>query len=54
MFIWQYVDLDPEEVNKIKEKYLSGLPPTHEFYQTLNLGISIRLVTDPWDLVSVG
>jgi hypothetical protein len=40
MFIWQYVDLDPEEVNKIKEKYLSGLPPTHEFYQTLNLGIT--------------
>ena len=40
MFIWQYIDLDPVEVNKIKEKYLLGLPPTPEFYQTLNLGIT--------------
>jgi len=40
MFIWQYIDLDPVEVDKIKEKYLLGLPPTHDFYQTLNLGIT--------------
>lgn len=40
MFIWQYVDLDPGEVNKIKEKYLLGLPSTHNFFQNLNLGIT--------------
>ena len=40
MFIWQFVDLDLDEVNKLKEKYLSVLPVPAHFFQTLNLGVT--------------
>jgi len=40
MFIWQYVDLDPVEVEKLKKKYLEVLPVPQHFFQTLNLGVT--------------
>ena len=40
MFIWQYIDLDPVEVDKIKEKYIASLPRTTHFFQTLELGVT--------------
>jgi hypothetical protein len=39
MIYWQYVDLDPVEVDRIKKKYLEILPVPQHFFQTLNLGI---------------
>ena len=39
MFVWQYVDLDPMEVDRIKKIYLEALPVSRLFYQTLELGI---------------
>jgi hypothetical protein len=39
MFIWKYVDLDPVEVNKLKEIYLAALPVPAHFFQTLDLGV---------------
>jgi hypothetical protein len=40
MVIWQYVDLDPVEVDKLKEKYLASLPVAQHFFQTLDLGVT--------------
>jgi hypothetical protein len=39
MFIWQYVDLDPDEIARIKEKYLAALPVGPHFFQSLDLGV---------------
>lgn len=37
MFYWQYIDLDPTEVNRIKEDYLKHLPYNSHFFQTVNI-----------------
>jgi len=39
MFIWQFVDLDPVEVEKLQQKYISALPVARHFFQTLDLGV---------------
>lgn len=37
MFVWQYVDLDPIEVNRIKKDYLTHLPNNSHFFQKVNI-----------------
>jgi hypothetical protein len=37
MFYWQYIDLDPTEVNRIKEEYLKNLPINSHFFQEVNI-----------------
>ena len=37
MFYWQYIDLDPGEVDKIKEDYLTHLPNNSHFFQTVDI-----------------
>jgi hypothetical protein len=40
MTIWKFVDLDPEEVQRLKNRYLRALPVLPYFFQTLDLGIT--------------
>ena len=40
MFAWQFVDLDPVEVERLKQKYLATLPVASHFFQTLDLGVT--------------
>ena len=37
MFYWQYIDLDPGEVDKIKEDYLKHLPNNSHFFQMIDI-----------------
>jgi hypothetical protein len=37
MIYWQYVDLDPVEVDKIKEDYLTHLPNNSHFFQMIDI-----------------
>ena len=53
MFIWQFVDLDSVEVEKIKEKYLSALPVNDHFFQKLNLGITEFMGLPVWNTVLI-
>lgn len=36
-FYWKYIDLDPEEVARIKAEYLKHLPNNSHFFQTVNI-----------------
>lgn len=40
MFYWKYVDIDPDLVLYIQEKYKKFVPTNTEFFQTLDLGIN--------------
>jgi hypothetical protein len=37
MFYWQYIDLDPAEVGRIKEDYLKHLPSNSHFFQEVTI-----------------
>jgi len=37
MFYWQYIDLDSNEVDRIKKDYLKHRPDNSHFFQTVNI-----------------
>jgi hypothetical protein len=39
MFIWKYIDLDPNDVDNLVKNYLEKLPLNKHFFQTLELGV---------------
>jgi hypothetical protein len=39
MFLWQYVDLDPDEVDRVKDTFKRNLPLNLHFFQHLEIGV---------------
>lgn len=39
MFLWQYIDVDPDEVERVKEIFKKNLPQNLHFFQNLEIGI---------------
>jgi hypothetical protein len=39
MFIWQYIDIDPSEVNRIQELCMKVMPLNFKFFQELKLEV---------------
>jgi hypothetical protein len=39
MFLWQYVDLDSNEVDRVKEVFKNNLPYNFHFFQHLEIGL---------------
>lgn len=36
---WKYIDLDPAEVERVKHAYLTKMPNTSHFFNTIDVGI---------------
>ena len=46
MFLWKHIDIDPDEMSSLQERYIQSLPNNNHFFQPLDLGITKFLGLD--------
>jgi hypothetical protein len=52
-FIWKYVDIDTNEVEKLRELYIKALPNNNYAFQSLDLGIKTFLGMEVRDFILI-